>query len=72
MAEVSNIPLSDRITRERTFQIARGHGDDAFHQIILTLDQLLSDEKFTGQVVLHCSQGTVNSITAAQTQKVPG
>lgn len=68
---ITNTPISDRIIRERTFDIAHLRADrkDALAQIVITIDELLK-EGFTGQIHINCSQGKVNNVQASQSQKI--
>lgn len=69
--DVTTVPISDRITRERTYDIVQSRIDrkDAIGQLVLTLLGLMND-KFTGRIVINCSQGSVNTIQVTESQKV--
>ena len=71
MIDITNTPTVERITRERTFELLNLRGDklDFMAQLLITLDQLRF-ERFTGQIVLHCSQGTITSAVASDSQKL--
>lgn len=72
MPDVTNQVVSDRIVRERTFNIVhlRKDGRDALAQIMLTLHQIMEEGKFTGQVMVNFSQGSPNNMQVKETQKV--
>ncbi len=71
MDQVTTVPVSDRITRERTYEIVQMRTDkkDAFAQLIITLWGIMTG-KFTGTIVMNCSQGSVNNIKVTESRKV--
>ena len=70
--EVSNKIISDKVVRERTFEIIQLRGDrkDVMGQLAVTIDKLLADG-FTGCIEIHCSQGRVNNVKARESQRLP-
>lgn len=72
MPNVVTQPVSDKITRERTFEIMcqRDDKQDAFAQMVITLHDIVK-KGFVGQLILNCNgSGTVSSIKVIETQKV--
>lgn len=69
-SSASNIPVSDKITRERTFEVLAKRLDkkDAIAQLVITMEEVLTD-KFCGQIILNCNGGGVNSIQVKETRK---
>jgi len=70
---VINTAVTDRIIRERTFPIVQLRGDrkDAYAQILITLEQILSEgDKFTGQLMINVTQGTLANLQVKESQKV--
>lgn len=71
---ITQVPLAESITRERTFTVGQLRDDfrDAQTQFLLLLTQL-HEEKFTGQLSLHWNNGNVLAVKVSQTQKLqPG
>lgn len=71
MGNATNSPVSDRIIRERTFEIISMRDDkkDALGQLVITLDQILK-KGFVGQIILNCNgSGAVSSIQVKETTK---
>lgn len=71
MSTIGNTPISDRISRERIYEIVSLREDkkDAFAQLVITLWDLLSG-KFTGKITLNCSQGSISNIQVSESRKV--
>lgn len=69
--EPTNRPVSDKVIRERTFEILGDREDkkDMVGQVTITLQQLLCNG-FVGQITLNCSNGRVNSVQVKETKRV--
>jgi hypothetical protein len=64
-------PVSDRLTRERVFELVckRQDGKDALAQMVLTLHGIIK-KGFIGRIELNCNgSGNVSSIKVTETSK---
>lgn len=70
-SQATNIPVSDRVTRERTFEVISKRLDkkDAIAQMVITLNDVLTPA-FVGQIVLNCNGGAVNSIQVREVKRI--
>jgi len=70
---VSSTPISSsvEVVRNRTFCLPHHRSDyaDVISQFVVLLSQMHS-EKFTGQVVLHFSQGSVNNVRVTDSKAI--
>jgi len=71
MSAIQSRPSSDRIVRERVFDVIRlrDDGKDAEAQLIVITKQLV-DEKFTGSMTINFGQGGINSVHVKESRKV--
>lgn len=69
--QATNQPVSDRITRERTYEVISKRLDkkDALGQVAITLEDVLVPG-FVGQIILNCNGGNVNSIQVKESKRV--
>lgn len=69
-SKVINTPISDKIVRERMFEITGDREDkkDIHAIVVLTLKQLM-DAKTTGQVVLNFNQGHIANMVLKETRR---
>ena len=69
---VTNRVISDKVVRERTFEITQGRTDrrDAIAQLLITVDQVLGTG-FTGCIEVHCTQGRINNVKTKESAVSP-
>jgi hypothetical protein len=70
---ISHIPISESrlVSRERTFRLMQARPDfkDVIGQIVILVSQL-HDEKFTGEVQINFTQGSVNNAKLVESKKI--